>query len=306
MAVETLRARVAAPGRLFALAVGAAASLYVITVTGALVRLTGSGLGCESWPGCQKGTFFPAEDYHGFIEFGNRVFGAVPLVFTFVTWLAARRTDELPELARRLALATFLVTLAQAPIGLIVIATDLEPVAVVIHFVLALVALAGALLLVLEVRALEEGRARFAVPGELRRAGLVLVAACLGLVVTGTFTTAAGPHSGDPDVGRIWVLDHAIWLHVRSAAVFGLALLFVLGYLTAKRATSPRLFAVGLGLLGLSVAQAAIGELQWRTELPWGIVLVHVALAAAVWAATVVLVALFFRPLRSLEAATRL
>jgi cytochrome c oxidase assembly protein subunit 15 len=306
MAVETLRARVVAPARLFALAVGAAASLYVITVTGALVRLTGSGLGCESWPGCHEGAFFPAQDYHGFIEFGNRVFGAVPLLFTFVTWLAARRTAALPELARRLALATFLVTLVQAPIGLIVIATDLEPIAVVVHFVLALVALAGALLLVLELRALEEGRARLTIPGELRRAGLVLVAACLVLVVTGTFTTAAGPHSGDPDVGRLWVLDDAIWLHVRSAALFGLALIFVLGYLTAKRASSPRLFAAGLVLLALSLAQAAVGELQWRTELPWGVVLVHVALAAAVWAATVVLVALFFRPLRSLEAATTL
>jgi heme A synthase len=100
------------------------------------------------------------------------------------------------------------------------------------------------------------------------------------------------------------MLDHAIWLHVRSAAVFGLALVFVVGYLAARRSASPRLFTVGLVLLGLAFAQAAVGELQWRTELPWGIVLVHVALAAAVWAATVTLVTLFFRPLRSLDAAT--
>ena len=96
MAVETLRARVAAPGRFFALALGAAASLYVITITGALVRLTDSGLGCESWPGCEEGAFFPAEDHHGFIEFGNRVFGIVPVALTFVTWLAARQSVPLP------------------------------------------------------------------------------------------------------------------------------------------------------------------------------------------------------------------
>jgi heme a synthase len=299
-----LRARAVAPGRFFALALGAAASLYVITITGALVRLTDSGLGCESWPGCQEGRFFPAEDHHGFIEFGNRVFGAVPLVLTVVAWLAARRTAALPHFARRVALGTFLVTLAQAPIGLIVIATDLEPIAVVVHFVLALLALGGALVLVLEARALEEGHAEARVPAELRRAGLVLAAACLGLVVTGTFTTAAGPHSGDTDVGRLWMLDDAIWLHVRSAGVFGLTLVFVVGYLAARRSASPRLFAVGLVLLGLAFAQAAVGELQWRTELPWGIVLVHVALAAAVWAATVILVTLFFRPLRSLEVGT--
>src|SRR5918999_1863268 len=130
-------------GRFRLFATGAAASLYVIVITGALVRLTGSGLGCDSWPGCQEGAFFPAEDHHGFIEFGNRVFGAVPVTLTLLTWIASRRAAA-PAI-RTVALATFLVTLVQAPIGLIVIATELEPIAVVLHFVLALVALAGAI-----------------------------------------------------------------------------------------------------------------------------------------------------------------
>ena len=194
-----------------------------------------------------------------------------------------------------MALATFLLTLVQAPIGLVVIATELEPIAVVVHFTLALVALAGALIVLLEAwkPALDDP-----VPGELRRAGLVLAAACLALVVTGTFATAAGPHSGDPDVGRLWMLDNAMWVHVRAAGLFGLALLFVLGYLVARRARSPRLFRVGLVVAALALAQSAVGELQWQTELPWGIVLVHVALAAAVWSATVVLVTLFHQPLK--------
>jgi heme a synthase len=302
-ALARLRGLELSPRRFFFLSAAAAASLYAITITGALVRLTDSGLGCESWPGCQEGAFFPAEDYHGFIEFGNRVFGAVPLALTLVAWLAARRSPGLPRFARRVALLTLLVTLLQAPIGLIVIATDLQPTAVVVHFVLALLAIGGALVLVLEARALEEGRAQLRIPSELRRAGLVLAASCLALVATGTFTTAAGPHSGDPDVGRLWELDHAIWLHVRSAALFGLALVFVLGYLAAKRSAWPRLFKLGLVLLALALAQSAVGELQWRTELPWGVVLVHVALAAAVWGTTVVLVTLFFRPLRSVEGA---
>src|SRR5919106_1323825 len=172
------------------LATGAAASLYVIVITGALVRLTGSGLGCESWPGCQEGAFFPAEDHHGFIEFGNRVFGAVPVTLTFLTWLASRRVSS--RTVRRIALATFLVTLVQAPIG---------------------------------------------------------------LLVMGTFATAAGPHSGDPDVGRLWVLDDAMWVHVRAAGLFGLALLFVLGYLVAHRARSPLLLRVALFVAALAVAQ---------------------------------------------------
>ena len=279
--------------RFRALAIAAAASLYVIIITGALVRLTASGLGCDSWPGCQEGAFFPAEDHHGFIEFGNRVFGAIPISLTFLTWFVSRRVAS--RFVQRVALATFLLTLVQAPIGLVVIATDLEPIAVVVHFTLALVALAGALIVLLEAwkPALDDP-----VPGELRRAGLVLAGACLALVVTGTFATAAGPHSGDPDVGRLWMLDNAMWVHVRAAGLFGLALLFVLGYLVARRARSPRLFRVGLVVAALALAQSAVGELQWQTELPWGIVLVHVALAAAVWSATVVLVTLFHQPLK--------
>jgi heme a synthase len=272
--------------RLFATV--AAASLYVIVITGALVRLTDSGLGCESWPGCQEGAFFPAEDHHGFIEFGNRVFGAIPIAFTFLTWLAARRTQ--PPRVRSLALGTFLLTLVQAPIGLIVIATELEPVAVIVHFVLALLALGGAILVALEAWGVAPSWEP--VPAELRIAGIVLAIATLALVVTGTLATAAGPHSGDPDVGRLWVLDDAMWVHVRAAGLFGLALLFVLGYLVANRARSPLLLRVGLLVAALALAQAAVGELQWQLELPWGIVLVHVALAAALWASVVVLVAL--------------
>jgi heme a synthase len=275
-------------GRFRLFATIAAASLYVIVITGALVRLTGSGLGCESWPGCQEGAFFPEEDHHGFIEFGNRVFGAIPVAFTFLTWLAARRVTT-PR-GRRLALGTFLLTLVQAPIGLIVIATDLEPAAVIVHFVLALLALGGSILVVLEAWGVVP--AWEPVPVELRVAGLVLAAATLVLVVTGTFATAAGPHSGDPDVGRLWVLDDAMWVHVRAAGLFGLALLFVLGYLVAHRARSPLLLRIGLVVAALAAAQAAVGELQWQTELPWGIVLVHVALAAALWGSVVVLVAL--------------
>jgi heme a synthase len=275
--------------RLFATC--AAASLYVIVITGALVRLTGSGLGCESWPGCQEGAFFPAEDHHGFIEFGNRVFGVIPIAFTFLTWLAARRAATVR--VQRLALVTFLLTLVQAPIGLIVIATDLEPTTVIVHFLLALLALGGSILVVLEARGV--GPAGDPVPVELRVAGLVLAAAALVLVVTGTLATAAGPHSGDPDVGRLWMLDDAMWVHVRAAGLFGLALLFVLGYLVARRARSPLLFRVGLVVAALAAAQAAVGELQWQLELPWGIVLLHVALAAALWASVVVLVALLHR-----------
>jgi cytochrome c oxidase assembly protein subunit 15 len=189
------------------------------------------------------------------------------------------------------------LTVAEAPLGLATIRYDLPPGMVIVHFLLALLALGGAVVVALEAVREERGAAAIAIPRELRWAGIALVAACLGLIVTGTFSTAAGPHSGDADVvERLWHLDDAVYLHVRITAVFGSVFLFVLGVLATRRALAPRLFRFALVVLGVLLAQMAVGELQWRLELPWGIVAVHVALAAAVWALTVALVYMFWRP----------
>jgi heme A synthase len=97
-------------------------------------------------------------------------------------------------------------------------------------------------------------------------------------------------------------LQPTVYVHAAFVAVFLGALVFSVGYLAAVRDRSPRLFVLGAVVLGLLLVQMGIGELQWRTHLPWGVVLVHVFLAAAVWASTVALATLFFRPLRSLAA----
>jgi heme a synthase len=278
------------------LALASVAALYLIVITGSLVRLTGSGLGCESWPGCEEGSFFPASDVHGAIEFGNRAVGIVPIGLTLLTWLGARRTEGLPGWAGRLAGAVALGTLAQAPLGLVTITSGLHPLLVMSHFLLALVVLAGAVVVAVEGWGLVSGRAELRVPRELRRLGLVIGAACLVLVVSGAFTTAAGPHPGDSsEVERLGTLDDMLWVHVRVTALFGCAFLLLLGYLASRRDRWPRLFRAGLAVLGLVLVQMGVGELQYRLELPWGIVAVHVALAAAVWAATVGLVATLWR-----------
>lgn len=288
------------PRRVRWLAAATVVSLYVIVITGSLVRLTGSGLGCEGWPGCEEGAFFPEDDAHAFIEFGNRVFGIFPITLSLATVWAARR---LPRWTFWVALGVAALTLAEAPLGLATIRYDLPPEMVMVHFLVALLALAGAIVVLVEAIRAERGGAAIEFPRELRIGGLVLTAACLGLVVTGTLVTGAGPHSGDPDViHRLWNLPDALYLHVRITAVFGCVFLFVLGYVVARRSLAPRLLGFSLLLLGVLVAQMAVGELQWRLELPWGIVAVHVALAAAVWALTVALVTLTWRPPRWLEA----
>ena len=294
--VARLRALVLTPRSFLKLTLASAAALYVIVVTGSLVRLTGSGLGCESWPGCEEGNFFPASDVHGAIEFGNRAVGIVPIGLTLLTWLGARRTPGLPEWAVRLAGAVAFGTLAQAPLGLVTITSGLHPLLVMSHFLLALVVLGGAVVVAIEGWGLAAGRADLGLPKELRRLGLVVAAACLVLVVSGAFTTASGPHPGDSsEVERLGTLENMLWVHVRVTAIFGCALLLLLGYLFARRERWPRLFRAAVVVLGLVLAQMAVGELQYRLELPWGLVAVHVALAAAVWAATVALVAMFWR-----------
>ena len=83
------------PVRFAQLAAASALSLYGVVLTGATVRLTGSGLACESWPGCQEGAFFPAVGEHSTIEFGNRVFALFPIVLSLLTWIAVRKTPGL-------------------------------------------------------------------------------------------------------------------------------------------------------------------------------------------------------------------
>jgi heme a synthase len=263
----------------------------VIIITGSLVRLTGSGLGCEGWPGCEEGAFFPEADHHAFVEFGNRVFGIFPITLSLlVAWFARGR-----------ARWVFWTAIAVAFLTVV----ELPPEIVILHFLLALLALGGAVVVALEALRDERGGAPISIQRDLRWAGLALVAACLGLVVSGTFSTAAGPHSGDADVvERLWHLDDAVYVHVRVTAVFGCVFLFVLGVLAARRELAPRLFRFALALLGVLLVQMAVGELQWRLELPWGIVAVHVALAAAVWALTVTLVYMLWRPPSWLEPQT--
>jgi heme a synthase len=279
-------------------AVAAACAVYVVVTTGAVVRLTASGLGCDNWPRCGD-TPFPAKDGHAFIEFGNRVVALGTIAFTLAAWLAARRMPGLPRWVVRLAGLALLGNVAQIPLGGLTVILDLHPLLVMSHFLLALVVLALATLVALEARRLETGAPVSGVPRELQLLGLALAGSCLALVVTGSLATAAGPHSGGADIGRLGTLTTSVHVHAVLAAVFGCSFLFVLGYLAARRNRTPALFLAALALLGLLLLQVGVGELQWRTELPWGIVLVHVALAAAVWVGTVALVAQFWHPLAS-------
>jgi cytochrome c oxidase assembly protein subunit 15 len=280
------------------LALLSAFALWLIIGSGATVRLTASGLGCHHWPGCTAGNPLPEKDYHSFIEFGNRIVSAATIFATLLAWLGARMTSGLPKRVKRLALATFVGTLAQAPLGAITVYSGLNPLLVMTHFLLALVVLAAGVVVFIEALALQQGVTNERLPQPVRRGSVLLALALLALVVSGTVATAAGPHPGSADVRRLWHLHAAVYVHVRATAVFGLLFLAGLVYLIRNRARWPLYLEGAVALLFLLVLQMGIGELQYRTHLPWWLVLVHVSLAAAVWAATVALVTLVHRPLR--------
>jgi cytochrome c oxidase assembly protein subunit 15 len=280
------------------LALAAAAMLLLIVATGATVRLTSSGLGCRHWPGCQAGNPFPERGYHSYIEFGNRVVAFFTIVVTLASGFAAVFVARLPRWAKGLALATFGGTLAQAPLGAVTVYFDLNPWLVLTHLLLSLAILGAGVVVVLEAFALEGGHVAPLVPPWVRRVAVVTALACAALVVSGTIVTASGPHPGDAKVHRLGHFDEAIWVHVRATAAFGLSFLVVLVHLVRRRRAAGRLLHAALAVLALLLTQMAIGEVQYRTRLPWWLVLAHVTVAAAVWAALVALVVLLWRPPR--------
>ena len=298
MAVAVARARSVSTRTFLRMALASCIALFLVITSGAFVRLTGSGLGCENWPSCGDKPY-PEQGFHAFVEFGNRMVALVGIVLTLATWVGSRWVSGLSRWGRSASLAAFLVAIAQIPMGGITIALDLHPLAVMTHFLLGLAAFGLALIAVLEAWSLRDGRADPAGPSWLRQVVTwVGLPVCMTLVLTGAVATASGPHPGSSDdVKRLGLgIVDTVYVHVRAAAVFGFGVLLVGWFLGRLRARYPGLFRIWTGLLVSLVAQAILGEVQYRNALPWGLVLVHVVLAAAIWALSLALAFTLWRP----------
>jgi cytochrome c oxidase assembly protein subunit 15 len=295
------------PKRFLRLAMLSLGAMVVVVTSGAFVRLTGSGLGCENWPRCGD-TPYPEEGFHAFVEFGNRVVAAIGILFALLTWLASRKTAGLPRHARAAALGAFMGALAQIPLGGVTVILDLHPLAVMSHFLLALVVVALAVVVAMEAWSNEDGLGSPVGPAGIRRAVVWLgLPLCAVLVVTGAVATASGPHPGaSEDVERLGLgIEGTVYWHVRVAAVFGMCVLLLGAVLVRSRREAPGVLLVWAALLAALVAQAIVGEVQYRNALPWGLVLVHVVLAAAVWTLFVALSLVLSRPPASLVASAQ-
>jgi cytochrome c oxidase assembly protein subunit 15 len=260
------------------------AAQILLVGTGGLVRLTGSGLGCPTWPKCTDGSFVntPEMGIHGIIEFGNRVLGAVLGLVAVLAFLAVvRLRRERPDLFR-LALWAGLGIPAQAIIGGISVLTQLDPTVVGLHFVISAVLVALCTAFVYRVYT-GNGPRTAIVP----RWYSLLAHSTSGVVaitiLVGILTTGSGPHAGDANAPRNG-LDSEFLQHVHSwPAYLTVALTIALVVGAWRLGRSLRTWTVAL--LAVEAVQVAVGLVQANTGLPAGLVGIHMVLACTLAAA---------------------
>jgi len=254
----------------------------VLVVTGGAVRLTGSGLGCPTWPRCHGSSFTPhgAYDVHAAIEFGNRTLTFVLVAIAVATFVAAWRSGRRD--LRRLALVLALGIPAQAVIGGITVLTDLNPWIVSFHLLCSL-AIIGVSVLFLQ--RLDHPAPPTVARGPVTGLAWATFAAAWVVLYIGTVVTGSGPHAGDANAPRNG-LDPLQLSQLHADAVF----LFVgltVGLLFALLATgaSPVARRAVTVLLALELGQGAIGFVQYFTDLPIVLVGFHMLGAAVISAA---------------------
>lgn len=274
------------PARFRWLALGDLVALVLIVLTGAAVRLTGSGLGCPDWPTCFAHQVTAPLHYHDVIEYGNRLITVALIVVVAISflaaWLRAPRRSDLILLTASLVVGI----LADAGLGGLVVYTNLNPWLVSLHLLISLVLVAtGA------VTVHRAGHRYDAVaPAVVRDARQRAVARWLWVpftvvVLSGTVTTGAGPHSGNPDgehpARRLPIaFSDAALIHLVAACVF-VAIVVALLVASARWPTAPAIVTGVRRLAAASVLQAAIGVTQYELHVPVALVELHVFGAVA-------------------------
>lgn len=254
-----------------------------IVVTGGAVRLTGSGLGCPTWPECTPGSYTPKpyqveEQVKVWIEFGNRLLTFVLVlaaITVVVSVLAAGRKD-----LRGLALGQVLGILGQGILGGITVLTGLHPATVAAHFLLSIVLIAGATSL----------RAQRFAPFEkenpaplVKRIATAHIIVSFCVIFLGTLVTGSGPHAGDAKAPRLpFDLRTMAWIHADAVIVlFGITFgLFVVHGASERTKKRLKIF------VAIALGQGLIGYVQWYLDLPELLVALHLVGSTLVWIAS--------------------
>jgi cytochrome c oxidase assembly protein subunit 15 len=263
------------PERYTRVAVLALVLLCVIVVTGAAVRLTGSGLGCEDWPRCNEERFIDVSTGHGAIEQVNRLFTGLVAAGVILAVLAALRRS--PRRRDLVGLAWGLVAgvVGQVVLGGIVVLTDLHPLANQGHFLLSMILVTNATVLVLRSR--EDGPSDAVVPERVRRAARATVSFGVIALLTGTVVTGSGPHAGDEKARRFDLdISSVARVHGISVIVTLIALLATIGVARRHRQAWERGAGVLESTMAIGAVQGIIGYVQYFNGIPAGLVAAHI------------------------------
>jgi cytochrome c oxidase assembly protein subunit 15 len=272
----------------------ALAALTLIVLTGAAVRVTGSGLGCPTWPKCTDTSLYTQLKLHGVIEFGNRLLTFVVTVAALAALAGALRRRPYRKDLVVIAALLPLGVVSQAVLGGFTVLYDLAPGFVMSHYLLSMLILVACV--ALDWRAHHEpGELAAAAPADrlLTRGVWALVPIGAVTIFAGTAATAAGPHAGGAGTGDVIkrldfkgseTLRFVVEQHARLATLLGIVAV-VLWVLARRRGVTSQARQPLTWLCGLLAAQGVVGGVQYALELPAEIVWVHVTLAAMTWLA---------------------
>lgn len=269
-----------------------------IIVTGAVVRITGSGLGCPTWPECVEGSYTPTarqeEQFHKYIEFGNRLLtfvvalAAIATIVAMVIYTRKRIASGLPARKTLIALAVVPIvgTIAQAVLGGVTVLTGLHPVTVSAHFLLSMILVAAAVALVARSSDPDDQPIVYLAPKAVRVLSWLLVAVTAVVVFLGVLVAGSGPYSGDADTEIRYSFDPRTisWLHADAVLLFIGLLVGLLISLFLFQSTG-RMRRRTVILVAVAVSQALIGYVQYFTGLPEILVAIHVLGAVLTWIA---------------------
>lgn len=271
-------------GRVFTLLLILQAALIV---TGGAVRLTGSGLGCPTWPECTPGSYTPVPhqaegQLHAWIEFGNRLLTFL-LFFTAIAAfiLSVRISKKLvnKKRLRLLALLQILGIFGQAILGGITVLTDLNPIPVAGHYLLSIALITGAIKLRYEVVGIERQTPNPLIQSLIR----IQIALTILILIAGTIVTGSGPHAGDLKAKRFGFDPQIVsWIH--ADLVIALAVFVFINYLMLRSESGPLLNKTRIFILVI-LSQGAVGYVQYFTGLPELIVGIHLLGSTLVWIA---------------------
>ncbi|RLZ03876.1 cytochrome oxidase assembly protein [Kocuria tytonicola] len=279
------------------LAIASLLANTLLVFTGGLVRLTGSGLGCPTWPRCTADSWTNTSEMgiHGVIEFGNRLLTFVLTVVAVLTFLSVLRLRHSHPKLFRLALYLLIGIPVQAVVGGVLVHLDLHPLLVGMHYFLSAIMISLSTLLVLNTR--REGLSVVAHdqrPGQLHGQeklvrALAVVTGLISAVILylGTLVTGTGPHAGDQDSARL-AFDSVDIARAHAVPVYLLTFTVVAGMVLCTVKSLPRVLRTAYAVMALViVAQGAVGYYQYLHQVPVPAVSLHMVLSAAlIWAAT--------------------